>query len=93
MTTTITHGRGTNRLLGRGLWDTCNRLGLPPEISAARKKERHRRCVSARLRALNRLARLFPEEYRHLYLAAKKQIYDKRGPLPGDDHDDPTWLP
>lgn len=50
--------------------------------SEARSKEKHLRVMAARRMALQALSKAYPDHYRMLYLQARDQQDELRGPLP-----------
>jgi hypothetical protein len=58
-------------------------MNARPRVSN-KDKERNRREQEIRRRSLTVLARLHPEEYKRLRVAAQKDIEAERGPLPED---------
>lgn len=50
--------------------------------SEARSKEKHLRVMAARRMALQALSKAYPDHYRMLYLQAREQQDERRGPLP-----------
>lgn len=61
------------------------RDAYPPETAKARKRERNRRHMEARRRALLVLSRAHAEEFERLVAEERRGVDRERGPLPGDE--------
>ncbi len=58
---------------------------FPEEVSMRRRRELSLRSSLARTRALAALAVAYPDDYRALAAAARKEVDEERGPAPGDE--------
>ena len=68
---------------------SVGRFGRKPKfteaVNLARKRERARRAATARSRVLATFRELHPTLYAAVYRHALEEVYEERGPLPGDE--------
>lgn len=63
----------------------ARRRRFSAEIAKARQAEQARRYQTAYRRALRALVKVYPDDFEHLYRAARAEVDAERGPLPGDE--------
>lgn len=61
------------------------------KIKGMRNKERIRREMAARTRAMKELAKRYPDEFAELLVVARGEVKRQRGPLPRQDYWD-AWM-